>query len=130
MRTVPMSSSSSSSLPAQRFSRSSERRLRVELLRMQADYERLAFQQDIRRFSGRLSPRAAVASLGARLGASGLGWAGFALRVLQRYPLSTSLLGSLVARPRRRRMLVKTALVLALAWAGRRVRRSSQTESH
>jgi hypothetical protein len=99
---------------------SQERRLRIELLRVQAGYERMALRRDACRLAGALQPQALVGQVGDRLRSTGLGWLGVGLRVLRRYPLVGSLLGSVLGTGSRRRVALKTALIAGLVWLGKR----------
>ncbi|MGB6241549.1 MAG: hypothetical protein WBF69_03595 [Castellaniella sp.] len=101
-------------------SRVQDRRLRIELLRLQAGYERLALRQSACRLAGAVQPSALAAQAGDRLQAAGLGWLGLGLRMLRRYPMMGSLLGSTLGRSGRRGILLKTALIAGLIWLGKR----------
>ncbi len=102
-----------------------DRRLRIELLRMRAGYERLALGQSACRLAGSLQPRMLVDQAGGWLRDMGFGWLSLGLGSLRRYPLILSLLGSLVSNPRRRRIALKTALIAGLVWLGKRHRRDT-----
>lgn len=105
-----------------------DRRLRIELLRMRAGYERLALGQSACRLADSLRPRALATQAGDWLRDMGFGWLGAGLGSLRRYPLILSLLGSLVSNSRRRRIALKTALIAGLVWLGRRHRRDADTQ--
>lgn len=105
-----------------------DRRLRIELLRMRAGYERLALGQSACRLASSLQPQALVAQAGDRLRALGFGWLGTGVGALRRYPLLWSLLGSMVSSPLRRRIALKTALIAGLVWLGRRNRQDTGSQ--
>ncbi len=102
------------------------RRLRIELLRMRAGYERLAVRRGACRLAGELRPEALAAQARDRLGSIGLGWLGGGLQALRRYPVLLSLLTSVVSNRRRRGIALKTALIAGLVWLGKR--RSRETD--
>jgi hypothetical protein len=106
--------------PVREPSTARDRRLRIELLRLQAGYQRLAVRQSACRLVGAMQPQALVAQVSDHLRAAGLGWLGVGLRVLRRYPLVGSLLGSVLGSGGRRRIALKTALIAGLVWLGRR----------
>jgi hypothetical protein len=97
-----------------------DRRLRIELLRLQAGYQRLAVRQSACRLAGAVQPEALAARAGDHLRAVGLGWLGTGLGILRRYPMMGSLLGSVLSSGGRRRLALKTALLAGLLWLGRR----------
>ncbi|MGB6009466.1 hypothetical protein [Castellaniella sp.] len=97
-----------------------DRRLRIELLRLQAGYQRLAVRQSACRLAGAVRPDVLAAQAGDHLRAAGLGWLGVGLRLLRRYPLMGSLLGSVLGTGSRRRVALKTALITGLVWLARR----------
>ncbi|HET8597678.1 MAG TPA: hypothetical protein VFM22_07955 [Castellaniella sp.] len=97
-----------------------QRRLRIELLRVQAGYERLALRRDACRLAGALQPQALVGQVSDHLRSTGLGWLGMGLRALRRYPLMGSLLGSVLGTGGGRRVALKTALIAGLVWLGKR----------
>ena len=101
----------------------SDRRLRIELLRMQAEYERLAVTQSACALIHELSPQALSDRVRDRLGAAGLGWMGSSLQLLRRSPMLMSLLTALVSDPGRRRVVLKSVLIAGLVWLGKRARR-------
>lgn len=103
-----------------------DRRLRIELLRMRAGYERLAVRRGACRLAGELRPEALAAQARDRLGSIGLGWLGGGLQALRRYPVLLSLLTSVVTNRRRRGIALKTALIAGLVWLGKR--RSRETD--
>lgn len=96
-----------------------DRRMRIELLRMRAGYERLAVQRSACRLAGELRPESLVAHVRDRLGSAGLGWLGGGLQALRRYPVLLSILTSVVSNRRRRGIALKTALIAGLVWLGR-----------
>ncbi|WP_322998579.1 hypothetical protein [Castellaniella sp.] len=106
--------------PAQQAPAAQDRHLRIELLRLQAGYQRLAVRQSACRLAGALKPEALAAQAGDHLRATGLGWLGTGLRLWRRYPLMGSLLGSALGAGGRRRVALKTALVAGLIWLARR----------
>lgn len=97
-----------------------DRRLRIELLRMRASYERMAIGQSACRVADDLHPRALLAGLRDRWGAGRLSWLDTGARALRRYPVLFSLLSSVVFNPRRRRIALKIALISGLVWLGKR----------
>lgn len=106
--------------PVALASRTKDRRLRIELLRLQADYERLALRQSACRAIGAVQPRALAAQAGEHLQASGLGWLGLGLKIVRRYPMIGSLLGASLGKSSRRGLVLKTALIAGLIWLGKR----------
>jgi hypothetical protein len=102
----------------------SERRLRIEVLRMRAEYERLSLTQSACALVGELRPQALADRFRDRLGAAGLGWMGGSLQLLRRSPLLMSLLTALVSDPGRRRIVLKSVLIAGLVWLGKRARRA------
>ena len=96
-----------------------DRRLRIEWLRMRADYERLALRRSACRLAGELHPDMLAGQVRDRLGAAGLGWLGTGLRFVRRYPVLLSLVTSVVSRGRRGGPL-KAALLTGLIWLVRR----------
>jgi len=101
-------------------STAADRRLRIELLRMRAGYERMAVRRGACRLAGELRPESLVAQARDRLGSVGLGWLGGGLQALRRYPVLLSLLTSVVSNRRRRGIALKTALIAGLVWLGKR----------
>ncbi|MER1941712.1 hypothetical protein ABS755_13525 [Castellaniella sp. FW104-16D08] len=99
-----------------------QRQLRIQLLRLQADYQRLALRRTGCQLVQALQPDALAAQARAHLRAKGLGWLGVGLQALRRYPLMSSLLGSLLGSRSRRRIALKTALITGLVWLGKRQR--------
>lgn len=99
--------------------------MRIELLRLRAGYQRLELQRSACRLAGELKPRALVAQVRDGLGSLGLGWLGHSLEALQRFPILLSLASTLLSGTRRRRVLLKAALIGGLIWLGRH--RSSQS---
>lgn len=97
-----------------------QRQLRIQLLRLQADYQRLALRRTGCQLVNALQPQALVAQARTQLRATGLGWLGVGLQALRRYPLISSLLGSLLGSQSRRRIALKTALITGLVWLGKR----------
>lgn len=93
-----------------------DRRVRIELLRMRASYERLAVQRSACRLAGELQPESLMARVRDRLGAAGLGWLGGGLQTLRRYPMLLSVVASMVSTRRRRGLALKTALIASLVW--------------
>ena len=93
-----------------------DRRMRIELLRMRADYERLAVQRSACQLAGELRPEAFAAQVRDRLGAAGLGWLGTGLQFVRRYPVLLSVLTSVVSKRGHRGMALKTAVIAALIW--------------
>lgn len=106
--------------PVVRTSSARDRRLRIELLRLQAGYERLALRQSACRLAGAVQPRALAAQASDHLQASGLGWLSVGWRLLRRYPMMGSLLESALGKTGRRRIILKTALIAGLVWLGKR----------
>lgn len=96
-----------------------DRRVRIELLRLRASYQRLELQRSACQLAGELQPQAIVAQVRDGLGAAGLGWLGSGVKTLRRFPLLLSLASTLLSGARRRRMLLKMALVGGLVWLGR-----------
>jgi hypothetical protein len=97
--------------------------MRIELLRMRADYERLALRRSACRLAGELRPESIAAQMRDRLGSVGLGWLGTGLQALRRYPVLLSVLTSVVGKRASRGMALKTALIAGLVWLGKRKRR-------
>ena len=113
------------SMPA----RAADRRMRIELLRMRADYERLALRRSACQLAGELRPEALAAQARDRLGSIGLGWLGSGMQALRRYPVLLSLLTSVAGNRARRGIALKTALIAGLVWLGKRNKRAgSQPE--
>jgi hypothetical protein len=96
-----------------------DRRLRIELLRMRAGYERLAVRRSACQLAGELRPESLVAQARDRLGSAGLGWLGGGIQILRRYPALLSLLTSVVSNRQRRGIALKTALIAGLVWLGK-----------
>jgi hypothetical protein len=96
-----------------------ERRVRIELLRLRAGYQRLEFQRSACRVVAELQPRALAAQARDGLGALGLGWLGHGLEAVRRFPILLSLASALFSGTRRRRVLLKAALIGGLVWLGR-----------
>lgn len=103
-----------------------ERRVRIELLRLRAGYERLEFQRSACQLVHEVQPRALVARVGDGLGSLGLGWLGHSLKAMRRFPILLSLASTLFSGTRRRRVLLKAALIGGLIWLGRH--RSDQSD--
>ncbi|MDY0308871.1 MAG: hypothetical protein RBR29_03635 [Castellaniella sp.] len=97
-----------------------DRRLRIELLRMRAGYERMAVRRSACQLVDELRPESLVAQVRDRLGSAGLGWLGSGIQILRRYPVLLSVLTSVVSNRQRRGMALKTALIAGLVWLGRR----------
>ncbi|TAN31086.1 MAG: hypothetical protein EPN31_00435 [Castellaniella sp.] len=96
-----------------------ERRVRIELLRLRASYQRLELQRSACRLVAELQPRALAAQARDGLGALGLGWLGHSLEAVRRFPLLLSLASTLFSGTRRRPVLLKAALMGGLIWLGR-----------
>lgn len=105
-----------------------DRRVRIELLRLRAGYQRLEFQRAACRLAGEFQPRALAAQVRDGLGAVGLGWLGHSLEAVRRFPVLLSLVSTLVSGRRRRQMLLKAALIGGLVWLGRRRSRPSDQD--
>ncbi len=102
-----------------------DRRLRIELLRMRAGYERMAVRRSACQLAGELRPETLVAQARDRLGSVGLGWLGGGIQILRRYPVLLSLLTSVVSNRQRRGIALKTALIAGLVWLGKRRNRDT-----
>ena len=102
-----------------------DRRLRIELLRMRAGYERLAVRRSACQLAGELRPESLVAQARDRLGSAGLGWLGGGIQILRRYPALLSLLTSVVSNRQRRGIALKTALIAGLVWLSKRRNRDA-----
>jgi hypothetical protein len=97
-----------------------DRRLRIELLRMRAGYERLRFTRSACAFTRNLRPGALLGQAHDHLGSLGLGWVARGLRLTRRFPVLLSLASALLSGSGRRRILLKTLLIGGLVWLGRR----------
>lgn len=106
-------------------STAADRRMRIELLRMRAGYERLAVRRSACQLAGELRPEALAAQARDRLGSFGLGWLGGGLQALRRYPVLLSLLTSVVSNRQRRGIALKTVLIAGLVWLGKRRNRDT-----
>lgn len=102
-----------------RASSPQDRRVRIELLRLRADYQRLEFQRSACQLVREVQPRALVARVRDGLGSLGLGWLGHGLKTARRFPILLSLASTLFSGTHRRRVLLKAAVIGGLIWLGR-----------
>jgi len=109
--------------PVQGSGAAPDRRLRIELLRLQADYERLRFTHSACELARALRPEALAARAHDHLGALGLGWLGRGLSFARRFPVLLSLASAVLSAPGRRRIFLKSLLVGGLVWLGKRSRK-------
>ena len=96
-----------------------DRRMRIELLRVRADYERLALRRSACQLAGELRPQAWVTQARDHLGSMGLGWLGTGIQWVRRYPVLLSVLTSVLSKGRRGRAL-KAAWIAGLIWLVKR----------
>jgi len=96
-----------------------ERRIRIELLRLRAAYQRVEMQRTARHIGDELQPRAIAAEAREGLKSMGLGWVSHGLRTLRRFPVLLSLASTLLSGARRRRMLLRAALAGGLFLLGK-----------
>ncbi|WP_323012328.1 hypothetical protein [Castellaniella sp.] len=101
-------------------STSRQRDLQIEVLRLRADYQRLAWKRSACQLLSQMQPAALIGQTRDQLGSAGLGWIGTGLGLLRRYPMVLSLLGSVIGTPKRRRLALKAALIAGLVWLGKR----------
>lgn len=99
--------------------RRQDRRVRIELLRMRAGYERLQLRQETCVLTRALRPGALLTQARDHLEAAGLGWLGRGLRLSRRFPVLLSLASTVWSVGARRRVLLKAALVAGLIWLAR-----------
>lgn len=96
-----------------------DRRLRIELLRLRAGYERLELARSIDDLRRELSLGSLVVSARSSLGTRGPAWLGAALRIARRVPWLPEVAAALLGTSRRRHIALKTALVAGLVWLGK-----------
>lgn len=106
----------------------SERRLRIELLRMQARYERLSIARSAHEAGTLLTPSALFAHIrqhwmSGSKESSALRYARMGLRLIRRYPMMASLLSSAFTSARRGRKTVSLAVGAWALWRAFRQRR-------
>ncbi|CAM5215735.1 hypothetical protein CDEF62S_02512 [Castellaniella defragrans] len=106
-----------------------DRRLRIELLRLQAGYERLRFTHSACALAHSLRPDALMARAHDHLSGMGLGWLDRGLGLVRRFPVVLSLASALLSGPGRRRVLVKSVLIGSLLWLARRPSRKDGAPS-
>lgn len=99
-----------------------DRRLRIELLQLQARYERLTLRRDARTLTHDLQPHHLLSRARSSLEASGPAWLRTGLRFMRNPPGTLSALSLLLATPGPRRMAFKIALIAGLVWLGRKPR--------
>lgn len=97
-----------------------DRKIRIQVLRLQADYDRIALQHSLGSLAEGLQPSALVATVRDHLGGASSGWLGAGWRLVRRYPVSLSILTSLLSTPTRRSLALKSALIAGLVWLARR----------
>lgn len=102
-----------------------ERKVRIEVLRLQAAYERLALQQGLVDVAQGLQPGALVSTARAHLSAGASSWLGTGLGLMRRYPVVLSLVTSALSSPARRRIALKSVFIAGLVWLGLRERSRS-----
>lgn len=103
------------------LSDSRQRDLQIEILRLRADYQRLAWKRSACQVVGNLQPAALIDQARDHFGSTGLGWMRTGLGLLRRYPMVLSLLGSVAGgTPSRRRLAFKAVLIAGLVWLGKR----------
>ncbi len=96
-----------------------DRRLRIELLRLQAAYERLELARDGAELAHELHPRMLAARARDGLTDLGAGWVARGFRFSQRFPRVLSLAGALLASAPRRHLLLKALFIGGLVWLGK-----------
>lgn len=95
---------------------SEDRRLRIELLRTRAEYERLAFRRSACRLIESVQPGALVSQAGIGLRVSGLRWVVSALSLARRYPILLSTGSALLSGVRRGNPYVRAGLGALMLW--------------
>jgi len=94
--------------------------VRIQVLRLQAGYERIALQHSLCTLANGLQPGALAAMVRDHIGGATSGWLATGWRFVRRYPVSLSVMGSLFSTATRRRLVLKSALIAGLVWLARR----------
>lgn len=95
-----------------------DRQMTLELLRLQAHYERLDLQQQLSGLTAQLSTDALARRARSGLEGAGLRWLGQGLGLVRRYPRLLSLLLTLVPPGRRSRSIAGLGLAALMIWRG------------
>ncbi|MDN5842962.1 MAG: hypothetical protein L0H54_05875 [Alcaligenaceae bacterium] len=93
-----------------------DRRLRIELLRTRAGYERLALRRSACELIGAVQPEALVSQAGLGLRASGLRWVVSVLGLARRYPIMLSAGSALISGARKSNPYVRAGVAGLLIW--------------
>lgn len=95
---------------------SEERRVRLELLRTRAAYERLALRRSACELIDAVQPDALVSQASAGLRASGLRWVASAIGLARRYPIMLSTGSALISGARKGNPYVRAGVAGLLIW--------------